>query len=154
MKGWQRILLFSTALFFINIVTWWVVETNAMNHIYPSDGDSIAIPFFSTIIGSIVVLPILIIISFVPGTQFIKQLVTRGFGWSVIIGLALLPLYASCVFFGIIGFAYWAVPNHYLIALCYLILLLALAVCFWFDGKRLISNPALKRDCAKSGAAP
>jgi hypothetical protein len=48
------------------------------------------------------------------------------------------------------GAAYWAIPNHYLIAICYIILLIGLALFLIYDARQWLANLSAARDGEKS----
>lgn len=140
MRGWKRLLVLILALVLVNGATWVVVVENQHSGIYPIDGDSIGIPIISTLVASSFVLPLLVSIGLLPGTQFLSRLCSRGRAWTVCVNLLLFTLYAATALFAIGGAGYWAIPNHYSIAACYFVLLVVLSLFFVLDARRRLSN--------------
>src|SRR6267143_3914521 len=120
MRGWKRTLALILALVLINAATFAVVEENQRHGVYPIDGYSISIPIISTFLFSAFVLPLLVLIGLLPGTQFLVRLCSRGLPWRICIGLVLLALFIVVALLALDGARYWAIPNHYSVAASYL----------------------------------
>jgi len=138
------------ALVLVNAVSYAVVLENQRSGVYPIDGDSIGIPIISTLVVSAVVLPMLVLIGFLPSAQFLRRLCSRGLPWRIGVGLLLLALYAAVGFFALGGVEYWAIPNHYWIATSYALSFLALAFFFILDARWLLSNSAAHPDAREA----
>lgn len=132
------------ALILINVTTWFVTRMNQKNGIYPVDADSIGILIMGTWFNSLFILPQLLLIGLL--ASFVRRLRSRNIGWSIILSIVLLACYVNVGLFAISGVIEWMLPNHYLMAVCYSLLLLALIVFLFFDMQLLFSNPLFKRD--------
>ena len=135
MTGKYKFALLVLALIFINIATWFVTGANQRSGIYPIDADSIGIPIAGTWFHSLLVLPQLFLISFLGSFGFVTRLCSRDTRWSIAIGIVLLALYVNVGLFAISGVAEWMLPNHYLIAVGYLLLFLVLVIFLLLDMK-------------------
>jgi hypothetical protein len=111
MKGWQRVLVLVVVLILINGATWVVVVENQHRGLYPIDGDSVGIPIISTLIASSLVLPLLVFIGFLPGSNFVSRLCIRGLAWTVGVSIVLLVLYFGAAVFAVGGASYWSIPR-------------------------------------------
>jgi hypothetical protein len=69
------------------------------------------------------------------------------------VGIVLLTLYFGAAIFAVGGAGYWSIPDHNSIALCYLMLCLALALFFILDTRWLLSNWSLNRTRATAARA-
>ncbi len=140
MNHWHKLVVLALTLLSINVTTWLLITQNQRDGIYPVDADSISIPIFDTVIGSLCVLPFLLLVSFLPSASFVARLCSRGIGWAIAAFLLLLSFYAAVALFALSGVAYWASPHHYPIAVCYSVLLLALVMFLATDTRKLFSN--------------
>jgi hypothetical protein len=138
------------ALVLVNAVTFAVVLENQRSGVYPINGDSIGIPIIGTLVVSGVVLPMLVLIGFLPGAQFVKRLCSRGLPWRIGAGLLLLAVYVAVGFFALGAVEYWAIPNHYWIATSYVLSFLALAFFSILDARWLLSNRAAHPDAREA----
>lgn len=152
MNRWHKFAFLSIALLLINVATWFITHYNSRNGIYPMDADSIGIPIFGTLFASLLVLPLLLLISFLPTTGFVRRFCSRSIGCSLAACIMLLLLYGAAGLFAVSGIAEWAVPHHYLIAASYSVLFLVLVVFLLYDIKQLYSNLSSKRTPSKRGA--
>jgi hypothetical protein len=137
------------ALVLINSVTWVVVTENQRNGLYPVEGDSISIPIFGTLGASVFVFPFLVLIGVVPGARFLQRLCAHGWAGSVCAALLLVSLYLAAARFTVHGAGSWAFPHHYGISVCYLVLLVLLAMLFVLDARWLLSHWSLNRTRAR-----
>lgn len=149
MKAWHKVTLLVLALVLINTATWFVTGMNQRNGVYPVDADSIGIPIIGTWFNSLFVLPQLFLIGLLARLSFVRVLCSRHIGWSIILGILLLALYVSVGLFAISGVVEWMFPNHYLIAFCYLLLLLMLVVLLFLDIHLLFSESTFQRHAPK-----
>lgn len=130
----------------MNVTTWAVVFENYRAHVYRSDADSIGIPIVSTILSSIFALPFLAGIVLIPHFRSIRDARSRSAVAFTIAAAGLLVSYSVIALFGLAGLAYWAGPNHYLIAASYLCLLLLVGTLFILDFARLWSRRLAPRE--------
>ena len=149
MKGWYKFALLVLALILINASTWFVTGMNQRNGVYPIDADSIGISIIGTWFNSLFILPQLFLIGLLASFSFVRRLCSRNIGWSIVLGIVLLACYINVGLFAISGVVEWMLPNHYLMAVCYSLLLLMLIVFLFFDMLQLFSNPSFKRDALK-----
>ena len=133
----------------VNLVTWLVVTANQSDAIYPMEGDSIAIPLFSTFLAGLIVVPFFAAIALVPTARFVTTLCSRSTAWSVAVGLVLLIAYVATAGFSLIGAAYWAIPYHYTITFCYSLLFVGLVALLAIDARLLFPGLSFKRDALK-----
>ncbi len=118
---------------FISIVTTnvtmdFVLQNNQSKGVYPIDADSIGIPIVSGIISSGLLLLLMLPAVFIPQTR-------KLFIWIQILLLALGGLFAGLNAFG------WILPNHYLIAISYLLVIMA---SIWLIVKRNVKLASIK----------
>ena len=149
MKSWYKFSLLVLALILINIATWFVTGINQRNGIYPIDADSIGIPIVGTCFHSLLILPQLFLIGLLANFSFVRRLCSRNIGWSIVLGIVLLTCYVNVGLFAISGAVEWMFPHHYLMAICYSLLLVMLIVFLFFDIRLLFSNLSFKRDALK-----
>ena len=139
-------LVLVSALVLVNAATFFVVSDNAAAGRYPIDADSIGIPIMSTLVLSVIALPILLLVGLLPSAQFLVRLCSRGLPWRISTGVLLLALYVILALFALDGVGYWAVPNHYWITASYVVSLLVLLFFSIVDARWLFSNSAPYRD--------
>jgi hypothetical protein len=144
MKSLQRLFVLIGALALVNLVTWFVVTGNQNNAIYPMDGDSIAIPLFSTFLASLIVSPFFAVIALMPTARCVAALCSRSTTWSVAVGLILLVAYVATAGFLVMSAAYWAIPYHYPITFSYSLLLAGLVALLVTDARRLFPKFSFK----------
>jgi hypothetical protein len=137
--GWRRVFALVAALTLINGMTWIVVKENQRNGLYPVEADSIGLPILGTLLISFIVLPVLVSIGLLSGTQWMHRLRSHSFQ-NLLPGMILLAFYVIATLFALGGLGYWAVPDHYPIALCYLMLICVLILCLALDFQWLLSN--------------
>lgn len=121
--------MFAALVASLIFVQWYVREIlleNAHKNLYPSEADSISIPIFSTYLQLIAIFIF----------AFLALFISKKRRWSRVIagGFMLLAILQALG-----GVAEWAIPNHYKLALSYL-LVVAILVCsavyiFWFELK-------------------
>jgi hypothetical protein len=122
-----RLLLLLILLSAIDATTWLVITGNQRSALYPANADSIVIPLFNTGLASLLVLPFLLVVSWLPATPAFIRAGARGTLWSIGAHVLLLVGYAVAILFALGGYCYWDVPHHHAIAWGYGALLLALA---------------------------
>jgi hypothetical protein len=154
MKPFHKLAILVAALIMVNLVTWLVVTANQGNAIYPIGADSISIPLFSTFLASLFVLPFFAVIAIFPTALFIAIRCSRNAVWSVAVSLLLVVAYVAAAVYAVTSAAYWAVPHHYLIAICYALLVVGLAVLFILDARFLFSNSGFQTTSALTHLSP
>lgn len=130
---WFKLALFFCGLLLVNCMTWLVTSTNQKEGVYPVDADSIGIPIMITIYASLLMVPILFIISLLSNKDVLLRLRVVGVARLAAVKVGLLLLYASALLFTVYGFMYWYNPNHYLIAASYFVLGVVLLAGLVFD---------------------
>lgn len=110
------------SLSLINVTTWFVLDNNQRNGLYPIDADSIGLPIMLTLTESLVV------ILFFAALLFLQNKINSGLrnrNKSIrVLGLTgVLSLYGLIGWFGVTGLNSWWIAHHYLISLSYLVLL-------------------------------
>jgi hypothetical protein len=146
MRGRWRLLALAAAVLLINAVTHAVVHENAVTSAYPSTGDSIAIPIYGTLLGSLIAIPWLVLIAFFSKIGAVRAYFSDGGLRSAVVTAALVVLYLPAFVLAITGIEYWAVPRHYEIVVAFAISLLVLSALAWDDFRTLRSNLALNTD--------
>jgi len=146
MKRWQLFILLTTLLILVNIATWAVITLNQSSGVYPVNADSIGIPIIGTTFISMLTLPLITTICFMPLSKFLKRLCTHGKAWGIAAAIILLLLYVGVGLFAISGIVSWIIPDHYLIAASYLLFLTVLAASFIRDVKLVFSNGSINSD--------
>jgi hypothetical protein len=148
-KGWLRLLMLLTTIVLVNLSTYFVLDNNLKNGVYPPDGDTIIIGILDTFSLSLLTLPFLIIVGILPCSGFAHRLCQRSIGWCWCFGALISIGYLAALGLLVIGLLMWAIPNHYIIAVFYIFALLVLGACFSVDLRGFFSNPSFKRDWLK-----
>jgi hypothetical protein len=146
MKGWQRFLLLGVPLFAVNVVTRIVVSANQRAKLYPVDADSIGLPIYVTLLASVLTMLPLSVIAFVPGCRRVVNLCERGTAWIVAVCALLVVMYLLVGLFAVVGFAYWAGPDHYVISSTYAGLLVVVGALFLIDAWGVRRGTLMKAD--------
>jgi hypothetical protein len=136
----RRLILLLVELVLINGTTWAVVTGNYRNGVYPDDGDTIAIPILSTLLGSCLIMLLLVIMELLRGVQLSDCFASRGWTSRLALGSLWTTTHLSIALFALYGTLYWAIPKHYLICLSFIALLFTDAWFFVLDAKKLLSN--------------
>ena len=154
MRYWHRLVLIVIALLAVDGSTYLVLSHNLDAGVYPVDGDSIGIPMVSTLILSLVgAIFLLSALSLVYIGSIVRFSQKGKVHLSAVILLMFL-LNLPPLFLLFLGAGFWSMPNHYMLLAIMVVTLTIVAGVFVRDIRWLISNPALKRDCRKSAAAP
>ena len=125
---YRKLIFLIAALVLINGITCAVLSRNQTMGLYPIDADSIGIPVMETILVSFFLLPILIVICALSDQKVQVWLSARNL-WSLMAAKGVLALAYSVAFlFTIYGGLYWSDPDHYLIAVGYVVMLIALVI--------------------------
>jgi hypothetical protein len=146
MKRWHRVVALALAIVLINAATQMVTSANQAVEAYPPDGDTIAIPIFSTFFLSLIVAPWLLLLACFSRFKVVRALFSSGGIRSAIVIAGLVLLYAPACFLAVGGIEYWAIPRHYEIATAFAVSLLVLIVLAWDDLRTLRSNFAHNTD--------
>ena len=154
MRFWHRLMLIVIALLAVDGSTYLVLSHNLEAGVYPVNGDSIGIPMVTTLllslVGAVFLLSALSLVFIGSIVRFSQK--GKAHLSAVILLLVLLTLPPLFLLF--LGAGFWSMPNHYLLLAIMVIMLTVVAGVLIRDIRWLISNPALKRDCRKSAAAP
>ncbi len=139
-EHWWRIKLtaFLVAMILVNLTTWIVTGLNQEHGLYAVDADSIGIPRLSTLVASLLMLPILGATGVLSKNDvFVKQ-AEKGITHISIVRVSLLLLgYATALSFAVGGAVAWSSSGHYPIAATYLVLCVVFLVgliCDWREG--------------------
>jgi photosystem II stability/assembly factor-like uncharacterized protein len=143
LKGWQRFLLLLMALVVVNVVTAWVLSANYQHAIYRFE-DSAVDPEVVTLACSVLVLPFLLAVGFLPhiGSASLPNSPKRKRGLMAAIGILLLFLNVGCVLLCVLGLVYWCVREHLLVSLSYLLSASILAMLFASDLRQFFAASA------------
>ncbi len=109
-----------------NVIMTLVLENNLSKGVYLPDADSLGIPIFSGLISSGFLLILMLPTVIVPQTR------------KLLIWIQIVLLFIGGAFAGLNGLG-WALPNHYIIVVPYLIVVM---VCIWLivSRKRKLSS--------------
>jgi hypothetical protein len=140
---WVKLIVFLFAIVLVNIMTWLITSINQQTGLYSVNADSIGIPIIFTASASLLMLPILIVISLLSKKDSLIGLKAKGISRNLKVRIGLLFLYAPALLFGVYGIMYWSYPGHYLIAGSYLILCGVFLSGLAFDWRR--AGPAIEQ---------
>ena len=121
-----------------------VIRANLSAGLYPADADSIGIPIMTTLYLSLALGPWLLLLALFATFQAVRAYCARA---GTLVIAVLVILYVPAVAFALGGIAYWAAPDHYLIAFAFAVLLLVLVALAWDDARAL-------RTALPSGSVP
>ena len=138
MNRWYRFGLLVAGLILLNAATSFILEANQRDGIYPPHADTIFIAIALGWAESLFIFPQLYFLTFLTSFSFVKRLSTQSTGWLVALGLILLALYINVGLFAFSGIATWLLPNHYVIATSYFILLIQLVIFLLLDIKLFV----------------
>jgi predicted acyltransferase len=123
----------------------YTLDSNLRAGIYPIDADSIGIPLFQIAAESLVILSLLLIAFVITSFSFFSKRILH------VLGILLFLLAAFLA--GNLAW-HWLIPRHYSIGVsCVFVAVVAVTLAA-LALRQPPSNPALKRDCRKSAAAP
>lgn len=135
---WLKPACFLSALLLVNGMTWFVTSANQKKDLYPVNADSVGIPIMLTVGVSILMLPILIVIGLLQNKSLLMWLESKGLVRRLVMRIVLLLLYGPVFLVTVYGIAYWSIPDHYSIAVSYLLLFVALLTGLFFDWRKLV----------------
>ncbi len=125
-KALSLILIF-TSLLVCNAISYFVFMRNLSAHIYPADGDTIAIPIFEDLVLSVIVLFACAIAIYFTKKNLLARLI-RNVLWLIAL---LIPANESL---------YWITPNHYEIAVFNFLVLLCVGIVAFLQIRKIHTN--------------
>lgn len=127
MKRFLKLLLVVASLLVVHGTTTYVLMRNQLADVYPSDGDSIGIPFYGELFQSVIFAALFAVAIFLPVRYRVTSIISvMIFAWVAIASAT------TCL--------YWAIPDHYEIA-CANALVAVLSCCLAvLPGRRAISR--------------
>jgi cytochrome bd-type quinol oxidase subunit 1 len=143
-RPWHRLTLLLLALMVINVATGLTLTRNLEDGVYSPDANSISIPLLSSIFVSALLMGPIALVALLPSANWIRRLTAEGPRWRILFGVVVLLLYGAIIAFAVAGGAYWARPNHYVIAATYFLLLGSAGFLCAVDLRQLLSNNRLE----------
>ena len=140
LKSWQRFGLLFAAVILTNLIAWYVLTDNQENGVYPPDGDTIMIPIMEIMLWSLITLPFITVIGWLPNLKFAWRLFYKSRILSALIGFIVLTIYICALLLGLLGALSWDFSHHYLISLSYILLISIILTCLLLDISHLSRN--------------
>ena len=134
------------AVVVINAATQMVTKANLLAGIYEPTADTIGIPILSTLFASVIFSPWLVLIAFYSRLATVRDYFAAGGTHAALVILGLMVVYLPAIFLAVGGVDYWAIPNHYAIAVAFGLSLFLLFVLLRDDLRALRSNFAPNTD--------
>lgn len=139
LRSWWRLGVYFLVLYFILEVSITVYWKNQMVGLYPSDGDSIGMPIYSTMFALFVSAFPLFVLSFLPQAKFLSRFLSRSLWLKIPVGVFIFVLYGFGVLFALDGSASVLDRDHYPIGASHIVLLAVMCWFAYFDVRWFLS---------------
>jgi hypothetical protein len=151
LRPWWRLAVYFLVLCLISEVSMIVYTKNQIAGLYQPDGDSIAIPIYSTLLTMLVSAIPLSILSFLLQAKYLSKLLSRSRWQQILVGAVIFGLYGFGILFALGGSVSVLDQNHYPIGASHILLLAVMCWLAYFDVRWLLSSKKFREYAQSDG---